>query len=107
MTIKMLNEVMRNPKLYAQTKAIYSYLYVRADHKTNLSYPSKQQMRDEIRLTDNLLTEGLRILENNAYIRQEIKTGKDAKTGKEYTYSVYTLIDKFNNEVKPDAKQIK
>ena len=40
MTIKRLNEVMRNPKLYAQTKAIYSYLYVRADNKRDIAYPS-------------------------------------------------------------------
>ena len=43
MTLKRLNEVMRNPKLYAQTKAIYSYLYVRADHKTNLAYHQKSK----------------------------------------------------------------
>ena len=47
MTLKRLNEVMRNPKLYAQTKALYSYLYVRADHKTNLAYPPKKQLLEE------------------------------------------------------------
>ena len=50
MTIKRLNEVMRNPKLYAQTKAIYSYLYVRADHKRDIAYPPKKQILEEIRL---------------------------------------------------------
>lgn len=93
MTIKKLNEVMRNPKLYAQTKAIYSYLYVRADHKTNMAYPQKKQMLDEIRLTEPLFMQGLKVLENSNYIKIGTAEGKDKKTGEPYTYTTYTLID--------------
>lgn len=92
MTLKKLNEVMRNPKLYAQTKAIYSYLYIRADHKTNIAYPPKKQMLEEIRLTEPLFMQGLKVLENNNYIKIDKVEGKD-KTGKIYTYTTYTLLD--------------
>lgn len=100
MTLKRLNEVMRNPKLYAQTKAIYSYLYVRADHKTNLSYPPKKQILEEIRLTEPLFLQGVKVLENFKYIKPLIKEGIDEDTGKSYTYTIYELLDK------PDTKEV-
>lgn len=93
MTLKRLNEVMRNPKLYAQTKAIYSYLYVRADHKTNLAYPPKKQMLEEIRLTEPLFMQGIAVLENQGYIKTDTSEGKDKKTNKPYTYTTYQLLD--------------
>ena len=93
MTIKMLNKVMRNPKLYAQTKAIYSYLYVRADHKRDLAYPTKQQMLDEIHLTGDLLKTGLGVLEKQGYIKIGTAEGTDKTTGKPYTYTTYQLIN--------------
>lgn len=92
MTIKRLNEVMRNPKIYAQTKAIYSYLYVRADHKTNLAYPPKKQMLEEINLTEKMIQQGLAVLENQGYIEIGIAEGKD-KDNKSYTYTTYKLLE--------------
>jgi len=92
MTIKRLNEVMRNPKLYAQTKAIYSYLYVRADHKRDIAYPPKKQMLEEIRLTEPLLQQGLAVLEKSGYIKIGTAEGIDQKTNKPYTYTTYTLL---------------
>lgn len=92
MTIKRLNEVMRNPKLYAQTKAIYSYLYVRADHKRDIAYPPKKQMLEEIRLTEPLLKQGLAVLEKSGYIKIGTAEGTDKQTNKPYTYTTYTLI---------------
>ena len=94
MTIKRLNEVMRNPKLYAQTKAIYSYLYVRADHKTNLAYPPKKQMLDEIRLTEPLFNQGLAVLEKQGYIKVDTAEGINKTTKEKYTYTTYLLLDK-------------
>lgn len=93
MTLKRLNEVMRNPKLYAQTKALYSYLYVRADHKTNLAYPPKKQLLEELNLTERLFTQGLAILENQGYIKTGTVEGKDKETNKPYTYTTYQLLD--------------
>lgn len=92
MTIKRLNEVMRNPKIYAQTKAIYSYLYVRADHKTNLAYPPKKQMLEEINLTKKMMQQGLAVLENQGYIEIGTAEGKD-KDNKSYTYTTYKLLE--------------
>ena len=92
MTIKRLNEVMRNPKLYAQTKAIYSYLYVRADHKRDIAYPPKKQILEEIRLTEPLLQQGLAVLEKSGYIKIDTAEGTDKQTNKPYTYTTYTLI---------------
>ena len=93
MTLKRLNEVMRNPKLYAQTKAIYSYLYVRADHKTNLAYPPKKQMLEEIRLTEPLFMQGISVLENQGYIKTGTAEGINKKTKETYTYTTYQLLD--------------
>ena len=93
MTLKRLNEVMRNPKLYAQTKAIYSYLYVRADHKTNLAYPPKKQMLEEIRLTEPLFMQGIEVLENQGYIKTGTAEGINKETKETYTYTTYQLLD--------------
>ena len=93
MTLKRLNEVMRNPKLYAQTKAIYSYLYVRADHKTNLAYPPKMQMLEEIRLTEPLFMQGIAVLENQGYIKTGTAEGINKETKETYTYTTYQLLD--------------
>ena len=92
MTIKRLNEVMRNPKLYAQTKALYSYLYIRADHKRDIAYPPKKQILEEIRLTEPLLQQGLAVLEKSGYIKIGTAEGIDQKTNKPYTYTTYTLL---------------
>ena len=83
---------MRNPKLYAQTKAIYSYLYVRADHKRDIAYPPKKQILEEIRLTEPLLKQGLAVLEKSGYIKIDTAEGTDKQTNKPYTYTTYTLI---------------
>ena len=92
MTLKMLSKAMRDPKLYAQTKAIYSYLYVRADHKRDIAYPPKKQMLEEIRLTEPLLQQGLAVLEKSGYIKIGTAEGIDQKTNKPYTYTTYTLL---------------
>ena len=93
MTLKRLNEVMRNPKLYAQTKALYSYLYVRADHKTNLAYPPKKQLLEELNLTEGLFTQGLAVLEKQGYIKTGTAEGINKKTKETYTYTTYQLLD--------------
>ena len=92
MTFKKLSEVLRNPKLYAQTKALYCYLFIRADHKRDIAYPPKNQILQELNLTDKLFTEGLRVLELNNYIKVGTAEGLDAKTNKSYIYTTYTLI---------------
>lgn len=92
MTIKRLNEVMRNPKIYAQTKAIYSYLYVRADHKTNLAYPPKKQMLEEINLTEKMIQQGLAVLENQGYIERGTAEGVNKTDNSKYTYTTYKLL---------------
>ena len=95
-SLKTLNQVMRNPKLYAQTKAIYTYLWIRADNKSGLSYPPKKQMLDEIQLTEPLLNQGLFVLEKQGYIKpitKEIKT--DAE--KPYNVNAYEIIDIASN----------
>ena len=38
---KALTDVMRDNKLWSQTKALYTYYLVRADFKSGLSYPNK------------------------------------------------------------------
>ena len=93
MTLKRLNEVMRNPKLYAQTKALYSYLYIRADHKTNLAYPPKKQMLEELNLTERLFTQGLAVLEKQGYIKIGTKEGTNKETKENYTFTTYELLD--------------
>lgn len=93
MTIKRLNEVMRNPKIYAQTKAIYSYLYVRADHKTNLAYPPKKQMLEEINLTEKMIQQGLAVLENQGYIEIGTAEGINKTDNSKYTYTTYKLLE--------------
>ena len=91
-SIKTLNEVMRDSKTYSQTKALYSYLWVRADSKTGLSYPPKKQILEEIRLTEPLLKQGLAVLEKSGYIKIGTAEGIDQKTNKPYTYTTYTLL---------------
>lgn len=89
-SIKTLNEVMRNPKTYAQTKALYSYLWVRADNKSGLSYPPKQQILAEVNLTERLYEQCLSVLINNGYIKETTitKTNKDGDT---YNVNAYDL----------------
>lgn len=89
-SIKVLNEVMRNPKTYAQTKALYSYLWVRADNKSGLSYPSKEQILKEVNLTDKMYNECLKILKNYGYIKDTIITKTDDK-GNTYNINGYDL----------------
>ncbi len=93
MTIKKLNEVMRNPKLYAQTKALYSYLYVRADHKTNIAYPPKKQILEELNLTEGLFTQGLAVLEKQGYIKTGTAEGINNTSKEKYTYTTYKLLE--------------
>lgn len=89
-SIKRLNEVMRNPKTYSQTKALYSYLWVRADSKSGLSYPPKEQILSEVNLTEKLFNQCLAILKNYDYIRDTIITKKDDK-GNTYNINAYDL----------------
>ena len=89
-SIKRLNEVMRNPKTYSQTKALYSYLWVRADSKSGLSYPPKSQILSEVNLTEKQYNQCLAILKNYDYVRDTIITKKD-KEGKTYNINAYDL----------------
>ena len=90
LSIKRLNEVMRNPKTYSQTKALYSYLWVRADSKSGLSYPPKEQILSEVNLTEKLYNQCLAILKNYGYVKDTIITKKD-KEGKTYNINAYDL----------------
>jgi len=105
-SIKTLNEVMRNPKIYAQTKALYSYLWCRADYKSGLAYPPKKQMQQEINLSDNMINEGLGVLEKLGYIEIGTAEGKDKETQKPYTYTTYQLIDA-SDDIKEDTPKQK
>ena len=97
LSIKRLNEVMRNPKTYSQTKALYSYLWVRADNKSGLSYPPKKQILSEVNLTEKLYNECLGVLLNIGYIRETTKELTDDK-GKKYTIKAYDLNDYSQNK---------
>lgn len=85
-SIKRLNEVMRNPKTYSQTKALYGYLWVRADSKSGIAYPPKEQILNEVNLTEKLFNQCLAILKNYGYVKDTIITKKDNKGN---TYNVY------------------
>lgn len=89
-SIKALNEVMRNPKTYSQTKALYSYLWVRADSKSGLSYPPKAQILSEVNLTEKLYNQCLAVLKNNGYIKDTIITKNDNE-GKTYNINGFDL----------------
>ena len=93
MTLKMLSKAMRDPKLYAQTKALYGYLFIRADHKRDIAYPPKQQILKELNLTEGLFTQGLHVLEKSKYIEIGTEEGIDKETKQPYTYTTYKLID--------------
>lgn len=94
MTIKTLSEVMRNPILYAQTKALYSYLYVRADFKRGIAYPPKKQIKEELNLTDSLLEQGLNVLTRLKYIEIGTEQATDKNTNKPYAYTTYKILDR-------------
>ena len=83
---------MRDPKTYAQTKALYSYLWVRADYKSGLSYPPKEQILSEINLREDMYKEGLGVLIKKGYIRETTKEMTD-KNNKKYTIKAYDLND--------------
>lgn len=89
-SIKKLNEVMRDPKLYAQTKALYSYLWIRADYKTGLSYPPKEQTLSELNLTEGLYIQGIKVLESRGFITPTTKDMIDANDRK-YTINCWYI----------------
>lgn len=90
-SIKKLNEVMRDPKLYAQTKALYSYLWIRADYKTGYSYPPKEQTLSELNLTEGLYIQGIKVLESRGYIIPTTKDMTDANDRK-YTINCWLIV---------------
>lgn len=106
-SIKKLNEVMRNPRLFAQTKSIYAYLWVRADYKSGLSYPPREQLQQEINLTDKQIDEGLSVLEKFNYIKPTTKDMVSSK-GQEYQIKCYDIIgdveDTKDVEIQEDTK---
>lgn len=89
-SIKKLNEVMRDPKLYAQTKALYSYLWIRADYKSGLSYPPKEQTLSELNLTEGLYIQGIKVLESRGYITPTTKDMVDANN-RSYTINCWYI----------------
>lgn len=89
-SIKSLNQVMRDSKTYSQTKALYGYLWVRADYKTGLSYPPKEQILSEVNLTEKLYNQCLAVLKQKGYIKDTIITKKD-ENGKTYNINGYDL----------------
>ena len=93
-SIKTLNEVMRDSKTYSQTKALYSYLWVRADSKSGLSYPPKEQILSEVNLTEKLYKQCLAVLINKGYIKETIINKTDNK-GNNYNINGFDL--NYNN----------
>ena len=106
-SIKKLNEVMRDPKLYAQTKALYSYLWIRADYKSGLSYPPKEQTLSELNLTEGLYIQGIKVLESRGYITPTTKDMIDANN-RAYTINCWYIEgDRESKDAsdKPKAKK--
>lgn len=99
LTLKRLNEVMRDSKTYSQTKALYSYLWIRADKESGLSYPPKKQILSEINLTEEHYKQGLGVLIKKGYIKETTKDMVD-KEGKKYTINCYDLNDYGTSDVK-------
>lgn len=99
-SIKKLNEVMRDPKLYAQTKALYSYLWIRADYKTGYTYPPKEQVLSELNLTEGLYIQGIKVLESRGYI---IPTTKDLVDANNNPYTINCWLVVGDRESKKDA----
>lgn len=97
LSIKKLNEVMRASGMYAQTKALYSYLWTRGDYKSGLSYPPKSQILGELPITEKLYNQGIAVLLNKGYIRETTKECKD-KEGKKYTINAFDLSDYDNTK---------
>ena len=102
LTLKRLNEVMRDSKTYSQTKALYSYLWIRADKESGLSYPPKKQILSEINLTEDMYKQCLGVLIKKRYIKETTKDKVD-KEGKKYTINCYDL----NDYSESDTKEIK
>ena len=102
-SIKKLNEVMRDPKLYAQTKALYSYLWIRADYKTGYSYPPKEQTLSELNLTEGLYIQGIKVLESRGYIIPTTKDMADANDRK-YTINCWLIEGEREQQDTSDKK---
>ena len=96
-SIKTLNEVMRNPKTFSQTKALYSYLWVRADSKSGLSYPPKTQILSEVNLTEKLYNQCLAVLINKGYIKETTITKKDKEGKKRMESFKKNIANRFCN----------
>ena len=88
--LKSLDKVLRDSKIFSQTKALYSYLWIRADNKSGLSYPPKEQILREVNLTEKLFNQGIAVLKSNDYIRETITTKKDDK-GNTYNINAYDV----------------
>lgn len=89
-TLKTLNKVMRDSKIFSQTKALYTYLWIRADNKSGLSYPPKEQILKEVNLTEKFFNQGIAVLKSKDYIRDTIITKKDDK-GNNYNLVAFDL----------------
>lgn len=87
---KALTDVMRDNKLWSQTKALYTYYLVRTDFKSGLSYPPKSQILTEVNLTDKQFTECLKVLVNRGLLIETPKELTD-KDNKPYTITAYKV----------------
>lgn len=103
-SIKKLNEVMRDPKLYAQTKALYSYLWIRADYKTGYTYPPKEQTLSELNLTEGLYIQGIKVLESRGYIIPTTKSMVDANNNP-YTINCWLVVGERETKDIQDTKE--
>lgn len=89
-SIKTLNQVMRDSKTFSQTKALYGYLWVRADNKSGLSYPPKTQILSEVNLTEKLYNQCIAVLKNKGYIKEQVISKTDDK-GNTYNITAFDL----------------
>lgn len=62
------NEVMRNPELSFQAKALYAYLSTYADSETNLTYVGLNRMCAELNVTRSTIKRNLSLLKQAGVI---------------------------------------
>jgi len=91
-TFKNKGMLLRDPKIYAQTKLLYCYLEYRADYKTGLTYPPQEQILKELNLSDKMYKEGIQVLIKKGYIKPTTKEQTD-KDGKKYNINCFEIID--------------
>lgn len=95
MSIKQLNKVMRCRELNTTAKALYSYLYVRADYKTNKAYPTQKQIKYELGIAQSTLTNNLNILIAKGLIAVQKESSIEFRNNN-FSHNVYYLLETYD-----------